>query len=90
MIIWLRMEWVEAGRCSTSHSAKESSHPAHTQQRINRPDLANRADTMENTLAVSNKVKHALITQPSHLTVIYLPRRNEKESLCRDLYMNVN
>lgn len=51
--------------------------------------MQNGTDTLENNLAVSYKIKHALTIWPTNPTPRYLPERNENIHPQKDLYVNV-
>ena len=52
--------------------------------------MQNGAATLENNLAVTQKVKYTHTVFPSHAMPRYLPKRNECKYSYKDLYMNVH
>ena len=46
--------------------------------------------TLQNSLAVSYKVKETLNERPSHPIPVYLPKLSENSRLCKNRYINVS
>lgn len=40
--------------------------------------IQNGADTLENSLAVPQKVKHRITIRPNNSTTMYIPKKNER------------